>query len=361
MLHRLRTGCVAISFALAANLFAVSANAAITSKEQTAKELALALKINQPYLNDTSPRESTLEGQPSLETDQFRYILMGGDDKGNRELIEMHRTFAQNLPANMILVLVTESYSADSVQSKFAKWLPKERFIVASGNNIGDATWGRDAYPYPVYKDSLGNVELIAHQYYRAFSGQKLISDAVNSKNTNNQGFVYVGGNLQATEHGDCFIVDSTRTFKLPDAQFLNVFRCKTVTRFPHVVGIGDVDEVIKILPNNVVLTNQKSYQAKLENLGYRVVLLPEVKNSYRTYANSVILNDTVFMPTFGNALDLEAQKVYESMGYKVIGIRTNSLSDNLHGSLHCLTMTYPDMDLHSLLGSVGLSTSPQN
>src|SRR5690606_12860437 len=140
----------------------------------------------------------------------------------------------------------------------------------------------------------MGTVELIAKQYYRRFSGQKIISDAVNSKNTANHSFVYVGGNLQATEHGDCFIVDSRRTFGLPDSQFLSVFRCKTVTRFPHIVGIGDIDEVLKVLPNNVVLLNQKSYQAKLESLGYKVVMLPEVKNSYRTYANSVILDDTV-------------------------------------------------------------------
>lgn len=349
----------AVSLALAAALFSSPAHASLTTKEQTAEELARALKINQQYLAHSTPRSSAVGGQPVLETDHFRYLLMSGDDQGNSELINMHRTFAQNLPTDMILVLVTEKYSASTVQAQFSKWLPKERFIVASGNNIGDPTWGRDAYPYPVYKDSKGTVELVAHQYYRDFSGQKIISDAVNSKNTSNYDFVYVGGNLQATEHGDCFAVDSERTFGLPDSQFLSAFRCKTITRFPHVAGIGDVDEVIKILPNNVVLTNQQSYQAKIESMGYRVVMLPEVEDSYRTYANSVILNDTVYMPTFGSSQDTDAQRVYESLGYKVIGIPTNRLSDRMHGSLHCLTMAYPDMDLHSLLQSLDLETAP--
>lgn len=359
MLHLLRTGSFAFAFTLLTTFTPFTTQASVTSKQQSAQELDRALKINQQYFSEFSSFPSSVDGQPALETDQFRYLLMKGEDGGDRELKEMHRIFAENLPADMILVLVTESYAVNSVQAKFSKWLPKDRFIVASGKNIGDASWGRDSYPYPVYKDNAGTVELIAHQYYRYFSGQKLISDAVNSKNTVNHDFVYVGGNLQAAANGDCFIVDSVRTFKLPDSQFLNVFRCKSVTRFPHIVGIGDIDEVIKVLPNNVIMTNQKSYREKLESMGYSVVMLPEVKNSYRTYANSVILNDTVFMPIYGSAMDLEAQKVYENMGYKVIGIRSNGLSDQRNGSIHCLTMTYPEMDMRSLLSSLGLSTAP--
>lgn len=339
-------------------LFSSLAMAGILPKEQSSQDLEKALRINQNYFSRLSTASETprvRSGQPVVETDKFKYILMSGD-AANSELAEMQRTFAQNLPSDMTLVLVTEKFNAASVERKFLQWLPRDRFIIASGSNLGDFTWGRDSYPYPVYKDDSKNVELIAYRYHRRFVGHKLIADSVGSKSMSSHDFVYVGGNLQATENGDCFIVDSVRAFQLPDSQFLNVFRCKTITRFPHIAGIGDIDEVIKVLPSKVILTNQASYKKTLEDMGYSVVMLPEVKNSYRTYANSVILNDTVFMPTYGGALDIEAQRVYENKGYRVIGIPSNSLSDNYRGSLHCLTMTYPEMDVKSLLGSLGMT-----
>jgi hypothetical protein len=345
---------IALSVSLSL-LLTFNAHAEIHKKGQSAEEFARALEINRQYFNRHAEPMAATAGQPVLETDHFRYLLMNGDDLYEDEIVQMHKAFAQNLPADMILVVVTEKSNASQVQKDFQKWISKDRFIVASGNNLGDLTWGRDSYPYPVYKDEQKTVELVAHQYFRSFRAQQIIANSVNAQNVNNQKFVAVGGNLTATAGGDCFIVDSDRTFGAPDSQYLSAFRCKSVTRMPWVAGIGDVDEVIKVLPNNVMLTNQVSYKAKLESLGYKVVMLPEIEDSYRTYANSVILNDTVFMPIYGGAKDEQAKQVYESFGYKVIGIEANVLSDDMNGAVHCLTMTYPNMDLHALLQSLGL------
>jgi ribosomal protein S18 acetylase RimI-like enzyme len=51
----------------------------------------------------------------------------------------------------------------------------------------------------------------------------------------------------------------------------------------------------------------------------------------------------------------MEAQRIYESLGYRVVLISSNYFSDSLRGSLHCLTMTYPDLSLDTLLGALHL------
>ena len=122
-------------------------------------------------------------------------------------------------------------------------------------------------------------------------------------------------------------------------------------------LGIGDADEVLKPLSGHRMLTNAPEYKAQLESLGYKVILLPAVANSYRTYVNSLIIKDTVFMPTYGISADQEATAVYQSLGYKVYGIPSNDLSDNMHGSVHCQSMAYPAMSQQALLDGVRIGT----
>ncbi len=337
-------------------LLSTTAFAEIPSKSNTHAEFLRSLEVNKT-LQDRSRVAPATTGQPVLETDHFRYLLLNGTDIGVDNLAQLQKTFALNLPQDMILVVVTESSNAKSIKEKYLQWISQDRLIVASGKNLGDTVWGRDSYPYPVYQDESKTVELVAHEYFRYFAAHDIIANAVNANNVTKPGFISVGGNLMGTAKGECFIVDSTRTFGLEDKMYKSAFRCKSVMRFPWVAGIGDVDEVIKVLPNNVVLTNQDSYVADLEKLGYKVTMLPKpTTGDYRTYANSVILNDTVFMPIYNDANDDDATRVYESFGYKVIGIESNYLSDKMNGSVHCLTMTYPNMDSQDLMKKLGLT-----
>lgn len=343
----------------AALLFSVSVQAStFLKKSQTPEEQAQALQLNQIFEANTRRPLAPPVGQPALETDHFRYLLLSGEtfEYDTDEKKEMHRLFAQNLPADMILVVVTEQDDALEVKNAFSQWIDSKRLIIASGDNLGNITWGRDSYPIPVYKDNQKTVELVAHDYFRTFNARKLIADSVQAQNVKYEKFVYVGGNLMAAENGDCFAVNSGRIFGLSDNTFMNSFRCRSITRLPYVAGIGDVDEVIKILPNKNILTNQTSYKSIFTKMGYTVTMLPEVYDSYRTYANSVILNKTVFMPSFENATQNKAAAaVYASFGYKVIEIPSNFMSDEMAGSVHCLTMAYPDMDLTKFFKQMGL------
>jgi agmatine/peptidylarginine deiminase len=118
----------------------------------------------------------------------------------------------------------------------------------------------------------------------------------------------------------------------------------------PHVRGLGDVDEVLKPLPGKRILTNSPEYKDSLESWGYKVIMLPTLSEQYRTYANALVVRDTVFMPSYNVSTDDDARKVYESLGYKVFPIPTISLSDDMHGSIHCQTMAYPPMPEQELL-----------
>lgn len=349
-------GLIAFLFSLLSIFFfSFSSSAEVLRKLQSPQELEAAINKNRKgqLLLRQLPAET---GFPVLETDSFRYLLLKGDDENIENLYDLQKTFATNLPEKIILVVVTESSKARQVKNKFLKWLPEERLIVASGDDLGDVLWGRDSYPYPVYEDDAkSTVKLVAHKYFRRFSARDIIAKSVGATNVSKPGFIAVGGNIMSTAKGECLIIDSERTFGLDDLSYKAQFHCKSVVRFPWLAGIGDVDEVIKVLANDTVLTNQEAYVGTLQALGYKVVMLPKPGGKYRTYANSVILENTVFMPVYGDPNDDDAKSVYESFGYKVVGIKSNNLSDNLLGSVHCLTMTYPDMNQQVLIKTLGL------
>lgn len=87
----------------------------------------------------------------------------------------------------------------------------------------------------------------------------------------------------------------------------------------------------------------------------YRLIPLPMAKpvfdaDGYRlpaTYANFLIMNDTVLMPTYADAerddiAQSQLQKAFP--GYEIVGIDCRPLIIQ-HGSLHCCTMQFPCPD----------------
>ncbi len=59
----------------------------------------------------------------------------------------------------------------------------------------------------------------------------------------------------------------------------------------------------------------------------------------YRTYTNSVILNNVVLVPVYGSYLDSDALEVYEEAmpGYEIVGINMNNVIA-ASGAIHCVT-----------------------
>lgn len=88
-----------------------------------------------------------------------------------------------------------------------------------------------------------------------------------------------------------------------------------------------------------------------LEGNPYRLLPLPMPKAIYEdgerlpaTYANFVVLNHSVIVPTYGQpALDKEAMRIIGQAFYgrKVVGIDSRTIIRQ-HGSIHCCTMQFP-------------------
>ncbi len=92
------------------------------------------------------------------------------------------------------------------------------------------------------------------------------------------------------------------------------------------------------------LLTNYNTCYDRYYNV-VRVPMAPSPTGNYppnayyRTYTNSVILNNVVLVPIYGSYLDAEALAIYEAAmpGYEIIGINMNNVI-SASGAIHCIT-----------------------
>jgi agmatine deiminase len=65
----------------------------------------------------------------------------------------------------------------------------------------------------------------------------------------------------------------------------------------------------------------------------------PDNNGFYRTYTNSIFVNETILVPTYDEQYDTTALRIYEENlpGYNVVGIDCNQIIPSL-GALHCIT-----------------------
>ena len=306
--------------------------------------------------------------RPVKDDDDFRYLITSADTTFETE--EFKSVLAKNLPEKIKLVLLAKKGREQRAIDQFSQWISKDRIIVMSIPVSGfvNTFWARDWSPYPVYKNEMKEVGLISslydqHTYYvdQMESFKRGMARDLHAS-FNAEEYYFVGGNLLADSDGTCFAVRSTRFYNLNADILKESYGCRDSIILPHLSGIGDVDEVVKILPGKVVLTNLPEYKPLIEEKGYRVVMLPGVDNNVSkmgvrnlgTYANSVILDQKVFMPAYGRPSDEVAKAVYEDLGYEVFTANSKQLSFEGMGSFHCATMGYPQIELETLAKMLG-------
>lgn len=149
----------------------------------------------------------------------------------------------------------------------------------------------------------------------------------------------------------------------------------RKIVWFDHGQLIGDdtdghIDTIVRICPDNTllyvgcddendpqyadlkVLENQLKQVTDADGNPYRLLKLPMPDALYddgdrlpATYANFLIINGAVIVPTYNQeendarALELVAEAFPD---YDIIGIDSQTIVRQ-HGSIHCLTMQYPD------------------
>jgi agmatine/peptidylarginine deiminase len=119
-----------------------------------------------------------------------------------------------------------------------------------------------------------------------------------------------------------------------------------------------EVDEKVKIPKIKAELDKI----AKDLSKSFRVIRVPmplPVHDIFFTYVNSVIVNDTVIIPSYKNpdpsrgtypdqryyaSYEEEVQKAYQELGLKTVFLRADDLIKD-GGAFHCITFHLPDLD----------------
>ncbi len=324
-------------------------------------EITARFTLGQPMI--ASERDGTLledtVARPYAEYEKAGYLIFSPDfEFGSKEA---KLGMARNLPENVKLIIYSRSkssLSARKIREDYEGIIDQDRLKIVHIPARGNSFWARDGVPVPVFRKEKSGGQtnqftLVDAVYYHKFEpdadfGKLFLADLTA------HGFYFEGGNFIANSKNECLIVNKTATKKIPDSVFLNHYGCEVLTRLPHVKGIGHADESVKFVSDDTVITDEPSYIPLLEEKGYNVVQIPRPQNQYETYVNSLIINGKVFVPIFNQSKDAEVLQIYRDLGYEAYGFDSRGLSNRGLGSLHCITMTYPDVPMDELLTSMG-------
>lgn len=194
--------------------------------------------------------------------------------------------------------------------------------------------------------------------------------------------FILEGGSIESDGEGtllttaDCLLSDNRNNLSEDDmdAKLKSFFGAKKVLWLNHGYLAGDdtdshVDTLARLCPNNTIAyvrctdRTDEHFQAlkKMEDelktftvldsdTPYTLIPLPMADEVYfegerlpATYANFLIINGAVLVPTYNSPKDIytiaQLQKAFPDR--EIIGIDCRVLIKQ-HGSLHCVTMQYP-------------------
>ena len=255
-------------------------------------------------------------------------------------------------------------------------------------------TWARDHGGITIFKDGKPVVldfqfngwglkfpsdkdNLITERLHR---GGHLFGELRNCRN-----FVFEGGSIESDGEGtllttsECLLSpnrNATMTREEIEAYLLDTFGAKQLLWLDHGYLAGDdtdshIDTLARLCPNDTILyvkcddETDEHYEALLrmeEQLTtfrtlsgepYRLIALPMARPAFEdderipaTYANYLVINGAVLVPTYNTELDAVAlaqvQKAFPN--HEIVGVDCRELIRQ-HGSLHCVTMQYPAVE----------------
>ena len=289
-------------------------------------------------------RSDAREGAPPLrpfaEYEPAGFVVMSArDDFG---AASAKRTLARHLPAGVTLVL----YGSDDPRQRaaalesYAPFIAADRVRYLVVRKAGVGFWTRDGLPFPAV-DQDGRLVLIDARYRSGFEPDADLAAFLDVPLLAH-GRRFDGGNLVANDRGDCLIVQAGSAKSMPDAVFASHYGCRAVVRLPRDGGMGHADERVRFVDAGTVLTDAAAYVAPLAARGFRVVLLPRADGRRESYVNSLVINGTAFVPQFRRSTDGQALEVYRRVGLTAVGLDARTLAGRGHGSIHCITMSYP-------------------
>ncbi len=344
-----------IAAVIAAMGVSFSAQAVPLQKKNLSPEQIQQIKLHQQHVTATRAYTSILPSQtperPISEVETAGYLFFSSDTPFNSR--EAKRIMAKNLPADVTLVIYASPGSDKSrILQNYEGLIDASRVRVIELSGAGSGFWARDGLPIPVLNANAG-MDMVDSRYYHGFEPDQQMRGMFNNYLYRND-YYFEGGNFMVNDKGDCIMTDNDEASDIPDDVFTNTFGCKRLFRMPFEKGIGHVDETVRFVKSNTVVTDSPTYAATLRNAGFEVLMLPRPDRRYETYVNALLVNNTIYVPVYNESNDQLALDVYRSAGLNVVPIETIALSNNGLGSIHCITMTYPKVPFSSILTMLG-------
>jgi len=204
-------------------------------------------------------------------------------------------------------------------------------------------------------KDNSLNKRLLQHNFYQNIAMRSI-------------DFILEGGSIESDGDGvlltteKCLLNDNRNNnyskVEIED-KLKKYLQIKKVLWLKHGELEGDdtdahIDTLARFAPNNTIIyvdCNEKMKKelesfTNIENEAYKLLALPHVEYLFEnkklpaTYANFLIINGAVLVPTYAQDTDQEALHIIKQAfpDREVIGIDCQTLIKQ-HGSLHCVTM----------------------
>lgn len=297
---------------------------------------------------------------------------------------------AREIAARQLLLIVTPH--PEAVEQRIASEvnMSRVRFVKCATND----TWARDHAGITVKVDGKPVVYDFAFNgwglkfaacYDNLITSQCYKSGVLNARYENRLNFIIEGGSIESDGCGtmlttsECLLSPNRNgewSRNQIEEYLKDAFGLQQVLWLDYGYLAGDdtdshIDTLARLAPDNTIVyvrcedSDDEHYEQlqamerqlrtfrTLQGEPYRLLPLPMAAAAYdeegerlpATYANFLILNDAVLYPTYGHAtLDKVAADVLAQAfpGYEIVGIDCCALIRQ-HGSLHCVTMQYPE------------------
>ncbi len=347
--------------------------------------MATFAPMNQDYIlpAEWQKQSALMLTWPHADTDWSPYL-----EEITDTFIQMARAIACRQP------LIISAPKPDLIESMLSAFLP-----ASSMQNIHiykvetNDTWARDHGPITLLAE--GKKPLLLDFKFNGW-GEKFEAEldnkitsrlyrakAFDADYKSHLDFVLEGGSIESDGKGTIFTTSQcllaphrNQPMKRDDIEkyLLTSLHAKQIVWLDYGNLMGDdtdghIDTIVRIAPNDTILymafddesdmqyeefialENQIKELKTIDGQPYRLLRLPAPDALFdgnerlpATYANFVILNGAILVPTYNQpAKDEEAMRIISEAfpGYEIVGIDACTVVRQ-HGSLHCLTMQIP-------------------
>ena len=340
----------------------------------TEKEKEIYRNYQPPFMNfdDTNPPPTPVRTMAEWEELQGIIVAWTSYTSIIRQIVD----YAQD--EGWVYIVCSDSNSVKTYLTSGGVPLVNLKFLTVSFNSV----WCRDYGPWAAYSGIADSLKIIDWIYNRP----RPLDDAVPVGFANYMGLpiyqatsapndlIHTGGNFMVdgnhTGFASRLILDenpSKTETQVNDIvnRYLGITRFIKMNTLPY-DQIHHIDMHMKLLDEETILVGQypsgvadgpqieANLQYVLNNFltcygrPYKVIRIPMPPSSsgqyppssnYYTYTNSVFVNKTIIVPTYGLSQDTTALRIYREAlpGYRVVGINSSSMISAL-GAIHCIT-----------------------